>query len=215
MDQHCFDLDAYLARISNSGPRAVSLTLLRELVAHHSAAIAFGNIDPLARRMHATGSRIGAAQAGDAAAPRILLGTEHAVPGRAARAGLPGHRPDGACPAWRAATHHDAAQPHAAAGRSSGGTASGHVGNGALNADRAAQAARRYGAATPDEVFRLGLIDDEFTLQARDRRRLGGYLSVRAVAAVTDRLRGDQLAHGDAAQCTVRGEPRRDPAETR
>ena len=51
MDQHCFDLDAYFARIGHSGPRAVSLTLLRELVAHHSAAIAFENIDPLARRV--------------------------------------------------------------------------------------------------------------------------------------------------------------------
>jgi len=45
-----FDLDAYLSRIGHTGARGVSLSTLAELVARHSMAIAFENIDPLAGR---------------------------------------------------------------------------------------------------------------------------------------------------------------------
>lgn len=44
------DLAAYLTRIGYSGARDVSLSTLRALVARHSAAIAFENIDPVAGR---------------------------------------------------------------------------------------------------------------------------------------------------------------------
>jgi N-hydroxyarylamine O-acetyltransferase len=44
------DLDRYCARIDYAGPRAPTLAVLRELVARHCAAIAFENIDVLARR---------------------------------------------------------------------------------------------------------------------------------------------------------------------
>ncbi len=45
-----FDLDAYLTRIGHAGARGVSLSTLRELVARHSMAIAFENIEPVAGR---------------------------------------------------------------------------------------------------------------------------------------------------------------------
>ena len=49
--------------------------------------------------------------------------------------------------------------------------------------------------ATPNEVFRLAPDRRRVHPAGGDRRRLGGCLSVRAVAAATDRLRGDQLPH--------------------
>ena len=45
-----FGLDAYLARIGYEGPREPSLLALRGIVAAHSAAIAFENIDVLLKR---------------------------------------------------------------------------------------------------------------------------------------------------------------------
>ena len=45
-----FELDAYLARIGYEGPREPSLTSLRAIVAAHSAAIPFENVDVLLRR---------------------------------------------------------------------------------------------------------------------------------------------------------------------
>ncbi len=51
MTPDTLDLDAYLTRIGHHGARDVSLPTLRALVARHSAAIAFENIDPLAGRM--------------------------------------------------------------------------------------------------------------------------------------------------------------------
>ena len=42
-----FDLDAYLRRIAYEGPREPSLVTLRAIVAAHSAAIPFENIDVL------------------------------------------------------------------------------------------------------------------------------------------------------------------------
>lgn len=45
-----FDLDAYLTRIGHDGARDPSLPVLASLVARHSAAIAFENIEALARR---------------------------------------------------------------------------------------------------------------------------------------------------------------------
>jgi N-hydroxyarylamine O-acetyltransferase len=44
------DLDAYLARISYSGPRDNSLAVLRDLVSHHTTAISFENLDVVAGR---------------------------------------------------------------------------------------------------------------------------------------------------------------------
>jgi N-hydroxyarylamine O-acetyltransferase len=45
-----FDLDGYLRRISYEGPREPSLPVLRAIVAAHSAAIPFENIDVLLKR---------------------------------------------------------------------------------------------------------------------------------------------------------------------
>ena len=45
-----FDLDAYLRRIGYEGPREPSLATLRAIVADHSAAIPFENIDVLLKR---------------------------------------------------------------------------------------------------------------------------------------------------------------------
>ncbi len=45
-----FDLDAYFERIRYSGPRTATLDTLTALHAHHPAAIAFENLDPLLRR---------------------------------------------------------------------------------------------------------------------------------------------------------------------
>src|SRR4029077_248845 len=45
-----FDLDAYLRRIGYEGPREPSLATLRAIVADHSAAIPFENIDILLKR---------------------------------------------------------------------------------------------------------------------------------------------------------------------
>jgi N-hydroxyarylamine O-acetyltransferase len=45
-----FDLDAYCARIAYSGVRTPDLRTLRALAAHHPAAIAFENLDPLSGR---------------------------------------------------------------------------------------------------------------------------------------------------------------------
>jgi N-hydroxyarylamine O-acetyltransferase len=50
MTPDILDLDAYLTRIGHTGARDVSLATLRDLVARHSAAIAFENIDPVAGR---------------------------------------------------------------------------------------------------------------------------------------------------------------------
>lgn len=44
------DIDAYCARIGYSGPREPSLAALREIVAAHTAAIAFENLDVLLKR---------------------------------------------------------------------------------------------------------------------------------------------------------------------
>ena len=45
-----FDLDAYLRRIAYEGPREPSLGALRAIVAAHSTAIPFENIDVLLKR---------------------------------------------------------------------------------------------------------------------------------------------------------------------
>jgi N-hydroxyarylamine O-acetyltransferase len=45
-----FDLAGYLARIGHAGPRAPTLSVLRELHARHPAAIPFENLDPLLGR---------------------------------------------------------------------------------------------------------------------------------------------------------------------
>ena len=50
MTPDILDLDAYLTRIGHTGARDVCLPVLRALVARHSAAIAFENIDPVAGR---------------------------------------------------------------------------------------------------------------------------------------------------------------------
>lgn len=50
MTPDTLDLDAYLTRIGHTGARDVCLPVLRELVARHSGAIAFENIDPVAGR---------------------------------------------------------------------------------------------------------------------------------------------------------------------
>lgn len=44
------DIDAYCARIGYCGPREATLTVLQTLVARHSAAIAFENLDVLLKR---------------------------------------------------------------------------------------------------------------------------------------------------------------------
>ena len=51
MDSDDIDAGAYLRRVGYTGPREPSLALLRDLVARHTAAIAFENIDPIARRV--------------------------------------------------------------------------------------------------------------------------------------------------------------------
>jgi N-hydroxyarylamine O-acetyltransferase len=53
MTPEMLDLDAYLNRIGHTGSRDVCLPVLRSLVARHSAAIAFENVDPVAGRVPA------------------------------------------------------------------------------------------------------------------------------------------------------------------
>ena len=50
MTPDTLDLEAYLSRIGHTGARDVCLPVLRQLVARHSAAIAFENVDPVAGR---------------------------------------------------------------------------------------------------------------------------------------------------------------------
>ena len=47
---HEGDIDGYCARISYAGPREPTLAVLRAIVAGHTAAIPFENLDVLARR---------------------------------------------------------------------------------------------------------------------------------------------------------------------
>ena len=200
---------------ATQGRVPASLALLRELVAHHSAAIAFENIDPLARRVPpldlasvqrklVTQRRGGYCYEQNTLFQGALLALGFQVTGLMARVrrGVPPHI---MTPRSHMLLLVDLPEgPHLA-----------DVGYGALTPTAPLRLRADLEQATPNEVFRLGLIGDEFTPAGRDRRRLGGCLSVRAVAAATDRLRGDQLAHGDAAQRAVRGEPRRDPTDAR
>ena len=50
MVNHESDIDGYCARIGYSGPREPTLAVLRAIVAGHTAAIPFENLDVLAKR---------------------------------------------------------------------------------------------------------------------------------------------------------------------
>src|SRR5438132_14380749 len=50
MPASTFDLDAYFDRIGYRGSRSSTISVLRELVAHHARAIPFENIDVLLGR---------------------------------------------------------------------------------------------------------------------------------------------------------------------
>ena len=166
MDQRCFDLDAYFARIGYPGPRAASLTLLRELVAHHSAAIAFENIDPLARRVPpldlasvqrklVTQRRGGYCYEQNTLFQGALLALGFQVTGLMARVrrGVPPHI---MTPRSHMLLLVDLPEgPHLA-----------DVGYGALTPTAPLRLRADLEQVTPNEVFRLGLIGDEFTLQA-------------------------------------------------
>jgi N-hydroxyarylamine O-acetyltransferase len=154
MDQHGFDLDAYFARIGYPGPRAASLTLLRELVAHHSAAIALRTSTRL-RDACRRWISLRYCYEQNTLFQGALLALGFQVTGLMARVrrGVPPHI---MTPRSHMLLLVDLPEgPHLA-----------DVGYGALTPTAPLRLRADLEQATPNEVFRLGQIGDEFTLQA-------------------------------------------------
>lgn len=160
------DADAYLTRVGYAGPREPSLTLLRDLVARHTAAIAFENVDPIARRVPlldvsslqrklVAQRRGGYCYEQNTLFQAALRALGFAVTGLLARVrrGLP---PEVATPRSHMLLRVDLPEgPYLA-----------DVGFGALTPTAPLALCPDVEQATPNEVFRLRRIGEEYLLQA-------------------------------------------------